>query len=114
MREEIYALAARLAGVREEEREWLEAFCAGAEAFWKGRLRGGAEGGEALVCAAALRAAADLADLREREGVASFSAGDLSVTLRDSAAGEALRRAAEGLMAPFAAPEGVWLRGVRS
>ncbi len=68
----------------------------------------------ALPCAAAFTAAADLA--AAEGGAASFSAGDISVSLggvQDRARrAESLRQAAEGLMEPFVRAAGLWAQGV--
>nr|WP_325182226.1 hypothetical protein [uncultured Oscillibacter sp.] len=115
MRERILELALAASGGGEAERALLEPLCAAAEAAWLGRLREGvtaADCGEALPCAAALTAAADLA---AAGGVASFSAGDISVNLGGGdRAGRAacLRQAAEGLMEPFVRAAGLWAQGV--
>lgn len=95
----------------------LEPLCAAAERAWLARLREGVAAedcGEALPCAAAFTAAADLT--AGEGGVTSFSAGDVSVKLDSSGdrAGrtESLRQAAERLMEPFVRAEGLWARGV--
>ena len=102
-------------GAGEDQRVLLESLCAAAWSAWVGRLREGVEPGdcgEALVCAAALTAASHLA--AGSGGVASFSAGDLSVRLRDTGAedGACLRRAAEALRAPYAQAADLWVKGV--
>ena len=116
MRERILALALAASGGGEAERTLLKPLCAAAEARWLGRLREGvtaADCGEALPCAAALTAAADMAAM---EGPASFSAGDISVRLggggdrAKTAAG--LRQAAQRLMEPFVRAEDLWAQGV--
>lgn len=110
-------LALAAAGGGGEDRTLLEPLCAAAEAAWLGRLREGVTAedcGEALPCAAAFTAAADLA--AGEGGAASFSAGDVSVKLDSGAdrAGraEGLRQAAERLMEPFVLAAGLWARGV--
>ena len=117
MSERILKLALELAGGGEADRALLEPLCAAAEESWLRRLREGVTAedcGEALPCAAAFTAAADLA--AGGDGVASFSAGDISVRLEDSGqrAGraESLRQTAERLMEPFVRAEGLWARGV--
>ena len=97
------------------ERTLLEPLCAAAEVFWRGRLREDAaleDCGDALLCAAAFTAAAGLA---AGGGVASFSAGDISVKLRDGGqrggTAECLLRAAERLMEPYVRAEGLWAAG---
>lgn len=118
MRERILELALAAAGGGEAEETLLEPLCAAAEAGWRNRLRRGvteADCGEALLCAAAFTAAADLA--AGEGGVASFSAGDVSVSLGSGGdrakRAESLRQAAERLMEPFVRAEGLWARGVK-
>lgn len=119
MRERILELALAASGGGEAARPLLEPLCAAAEARWRSRLKRGvteADCGEALLCAAAFTAAADLA-AGGGGGVASFSAGDVSVTLQGGGESlkraESLRQAAERLMDPFVQAEGLWARGVR-
>ena len=117
MRKRILELALAACGGGEAERTLLEPLCAAAERSWLGRLREGVrpgECGEALLCAAALSAAADLTV--GEGGGASFSAGDVSVRPESGAdrarRAESLRQAAERLMEPFVRAEGLWARGV--
>ena len=118
MRERILELALAAAGGGEAERVLLEPLCAAAELAWQGRLRRGVslgDCGEALACAAAFTAAADLA--AGEGGSVSFSAGDISVKApggqeRAAAAAE-LRRAAERLMWPYVRATDLWAKGVR-
>ena len=117
MRERILKLALELTGGGEGDRMLLAALCAVAEDAWLARLREGVAAedcGEALPCAAAFTAAADLA--AAEGGAASFSAGDISVSLggvQDRARrAESLRQAAEGLMEPFVRAAGLWAQGV--
>lgn len=117
MRERILELAMAACGGGEAERILLEPLCAAAESLWRGRLREDAapeDCGEALTCAAAFTAAADLA-AGGGGGIASFTAGDLSVKLQDGgqrrAAADCLRRAAAGLMAPYVRAEDLWAAG---
>ena len=118
MRERILELALAAAGGGEAERVLLEPLCAAAELAWQGRLRRGVslgDCGEALACAAAFTAAADLA--AGEGGSVSFSAGDISVKApggqeRAAAAAE-LRRAAERLMEPCVRATDLWAKGVR-
>ena len=118
MRERILELALAAAGGGEAERVLLEPLCAAAELAWHGRLRRGVslgDCGEALACAAAFTAAADLA--AGEGGSVSFSAGDISVKApggqeRAAAAAE-LRRAAERLMEPYVRATDLWAKGVR-
>ena len=117
MRGRILELALAAAGGGEAERTLLEPLCAAAEAAWTARLRTGVspgDCGDAFLCAAAFSAAADLA--AGGGGAASFSAGDISVSLggvQDRARrAESLRQAAEGLMEPFVRAAGLWAQGV--
>ena len=119
MRGRILELAMAAAGAGEAERALLEPLCAAAETAWVSRLREGVEPeecGEALVCAAAFTAAADLTAGTGGGGVASFSAGDVSVRIRDGdqphRAAESLRQAAQRLMEPYVRAAGLWARGV--
>ena len=118
MGETILALAKAITG--EEDTALLEPLCAAAERRWLGRLRPGVTAedcGEALPCAAAMTAAADLAAARGSGAVSGFTAGDVSVQTRGAAESrdqaQALRGTAEGLMAPFALPDDFCFRGVR-
>lgn len=117
MRERILELAAASAGAGETERVLLEPLCAAAEAMWLGRLREDVTAedcGEALICAAAFTAAADLA--AGGGGVASFSAGDVSVRVQGGGerlkAAESLRQSAERLMEPYVRTSDLWAMGV--
>lgn len=117
MSERILKLALELTGGGEGDRMLLAALCAAAERAWLARLREGVTAedcGEALPCAAAFTAAADLA--AGEGGVASFSAGDVSVNLGSGTdrarRAEGLRQAAERLMEPFVRAEGLWAQGV--
>ena len=116
MGERILKLALAAAGEGADQ-TLLEPLCAAAERAWLARLREGVTAedcGEALPCAAAFTAAADLA--AGEGGAASFSAGELSVNLGSGAdrarRAERLRQAAERLMEPFVRAEGLWVRGV--
>ena len=117
MREEILTLARIVSGAGETEEALLESLCQAARLRWEGRLRQGLtpeDCGRAFACAAAFTAAADLA--AAEGGAASFSAGDISVSLggvQDRARrAESLRQAAEGLMEPFVRAAGLWAQGV--
>ena len=117
MSERILELALAATGGGETDRTLLEPLCAAAEEAWRRRLREDVteeDCGEALPCAAAFTAAADLA--AAEGGAASFSAGDLSVSLgggQDRARrAEALRQTAERLMEPFVRAAGLWAQGV--
>lgn len=117
MREEILTLARIVSGAGEAEEALLESLCQAARLRWEGRLRQGLtpeDCGRAFACAAAFTAAADLA--AGGDGVASFSAGDISVRLEGggerAGRAESLRQAAERLMEPFVRAEGLWAQGV--
>ena len=97
----------------------LEALCQAAEAVWTARLRDGVSVEsceEAFCCAAAFTAAADYAVGQEADGVSGFSAGEVSVQMRNgngrTAVADALRQTAERLMAPYAEPEDFCFKGV--
>ena len=118
MGEKIAALAAEITGCGGED-SLLQALCAAAEAAWRGRLREGTAAEdckEALCCAAAFTAAADYLLSRGSGGIASFTAGEVSIQTRTGGDGAALagalRAAAERIMAPFGEPEGFGFRGV--
>ena len=116
MRTQILELALAAAGEGADE-TLLAPLCAAAEQAWLARLREGVapeDCGQALPCAAAFTAAAGLA--AGGGNAASFSAGDISVSLgsgQDRARrAESLRQAAEGLMEPFVRAAGLWAQGV--
>ncbi len=115
MHEEILTLAETLSGASEDETQTLALFCTAAEALWRRRLRGSVtpeECREAFLCAAALEAAAAMA--QSRSGAVRFTAGDVSVTETDGGqTAAALRREAERLMEPYAAGDGFAVLGVR-
>ena len=120
LQETVLTLARELSGAGEAEEALLELLCQAAEQRWNKRLRLGVTAedcGEAFPCAAAFTAAADLAAARGGDGVSGFTAGSVSVRIRSAAEScalaESLRRTAERLMAPFAAPEDFCFRGVR-
>lgn len=115
--ERVLRLAQAVSGAGESELAVLEALCSAALGRWMARLRDGVsprDCGEALACAAAYSAAADLA--AGRGGVSAFTAGEISVQLQKGGqagtAGE-LRRTAEVLMAPFVELGDLFLQGVR-
>ena len=119
MLEKIVSLARTLTGTGEDEEDLLESLCQAAETLWMGRLREDVISGdckEALCCAAAFTAAADLA-AGQGGGVTSFTAGEISVKgcggseAADRAA--ALRQTAERLMAHYAQAEDFAFKGVR-
>ena len=116
MREEILTLARIVSGAGEAEEALLESLCQAARLRWEGRLRQGLTPeacGRAFACAAAFTAAADLA--AGGGGAASFSAGDLSVSLEKGGdrvrRAEELRQGAARLMEPFVRAEGLWAQG---
>lgn len=120
MSERILELALAATGGGETDRTLLEPLCAAAEEAWRRRLREDVteeDCGEALLCAAAFTAAADLAAGRGGGAVAAFTAGDISVRGRGAAESASLsrdlRQTAEGLMAPYAAEADFCFRGVR-
>ncbi len=120
LQETVLTLARELSGAGEAEEALLELLCQAAEQRWNKRLRPGVTAedcGKAFPCAAAFTAAADLAAARGGDGVSGFTAGSVSVRIRSAAEScalaESLRRTAERLMAPFAAPEDFCFRGVR-
>lgn len=117
MKERILTLAMAAAGAGEAEQALLEPLCAAAEDYWRGRLREDTapeDCGEAFLCASALTAAAGLA--AGGGGIASFSAGDISVRLQDGGGraelAEGLLRAAERLMEPYVQTADLWVQGV--
>lgn len=119
MRTQILELALAAAGEGADE-TLLAPLCAAAEQAWLARLREGVAAedcGEALPCAAAFTAAADLAAGRSGGSVSAFTAGDISVKGRGAAEAAALaqglRRTAEELMAPYAEAEDFCFKGVR-
>lgn len=114
MQEEIFALAKTLANAGEKETEYLALLCQAAEKDWLRRLGHGVAPADCpFISAAALTAAAGLADSR-CGGAASFSVGDVSVTEKESGkSASALRRQAERLMSPYVEAEDFCFRGVR-
>lgn len=119
MRAQILELALAASGGAETERALLEPLCAAAELAWRKRLRKGVtlgECGEALACAAAFTAAANLA-AGGGGAAASFSAGDISVQAPDGGerarTAENLHLAAEQLMEPYVQAKNLWVKGVK-
>lgn len=113
LKERVISAARIVCGAGEEEMPVLEALCGASADRRLSRLRSGvapADCEEALICAAAFTAAADLA--AGQGGVTAFSAGALSVKAGTNT-GE-LRRAAERLMEPFVTPGDIFLQGVRT
>lgn len=120
MSEEILTLARTVSGAGEAEETLLDSLCRAARRRWEARLKPGLtpeDCGTAFSCAAAFSAAADLAASRAAGAVGAFTAGDISVKSRGAAETAALvqelRRAAEGLMAPYAGEESFCFQGVR-
>ena len=110
MEQTIQSLAQTVSGAGENDAALLEALCGAAIRRWKGRLREGLtaeECGTAFICAAAFTAAADLTAGGDG-GVASFTAGEVSLKGRTAAETAALagslRQTAEELMAPYTVP----------
>ena len=98
------------------EETLLQMLCKESLRRWTARLLPEADCREALICAAALSAAAALAVSRGADAAESFRAGDVSVTARGGAErmanAEALRAEAERLMAPYVAADDFFFRGV--
>lgn len=118
MGEEILSLARTLSGAGDAGLPALELLCAAAESFWISRLPEGVTAescGASFLCAAACTAAAGFI-AGQGGGVASFTAGDISVKGaaggERQAAAQGLERTAERLMAPFAGPGDLFLKGV--
>ena len=118
MTERILELARGMCGAEEED-ALLEALCHAAETAWRLRLKDGVTTeacGEAFLCAAALSAAADHLAGQCGGSVESFTAGEISIK-RQSGTGnhgsEAMRQAAERLMAPYVVQERFAFKGVR-
>lgn len=109
-------LAREISGAGEAEEALLELLCGAAEQAWTARLREGVaveDCGGAFACAAAMTAAAALAAGRSGKAVSGFTAGEVSVRVRDAGScGEDLRQAAERLMAPYAAADDFAFQGV--
>ena len=120
MDERILELARGISGAGESELGLLEALCRAAQQSWRMRLRAGVsetDCGEALCCAAAFTAAADLTAGRGGGAVSGFTAGAVSIQGRSASDGAALalalRQTAERLMAPYAEAANLSFRGVR-
>ena len=118
MTERIIALARQLGGLGQEENPALEALCRAAQSQLEGRLRQGItvqNCEESFILAAAWLALAGLA-VGESGGVERFTAG--SVTIQERGGGDAwqramaLRRQAEGILAPYLEDSGFVFRGV--
>ena len=114
MHEHILTLAAVLSGADENDWTLLEPICTALESAWLARLKDGVSPEtcqDAFDCAVAFSAAAVFS--AGNAGLDSFSAGDVSVKIRQDAQGQnALSAAAERLMAPYVLPDGLFLKGV--
>ena len=105
--EEIAAMAEMLCAAAAQEKPMLLRLCAAAEREAEARLRRGVCGEEledALRCACAFLAAAELESARGGEELSSLRAGSISVTTGAGARSERaerLRREAERLLAPY-------------
>jgi len=120
MQEKIVALAKQITGAGDEELSLLETLCKAAETYWTLRLRTDitpADCSEAFCCAAAFTAAANLHAGKSGDGVASFTAGEVSIKGKTS--GEraddtaALRQTAERLMTLYTMPAAFHFKGVQ-
>ena len=117
MEEEIFALAKALGQVDQEREEALRTLCSAACAQLQTLLKPGVTPGdcrELFQLAAAWTALADLSEGGQSAGLASFSAGDLSMQF--SGGGEqaaALRLRAREALRPYCADQGFAFRGVR-
>lgn len=113
MKEQVFALAGRIAGVDEDGQALLEQLCEASVAMWESRLAEGVSAescGSAFVCAAAFTAAADFCTARQSGGGVDFTAGEISVKTRaageTAALADSLRQTAERLMTPYGAASG--------
>jgi len=119
MSEKILELARTISGTGKEGEVLLQALCVSEEVYWTSRLREGITAelcSETFSCAAAFTAAANLL-LVNQDDISSFTAGELSVKLREGSAGTAkataLRQAAERMMIPYTEAEDFCFKGVR-
>ncbi len=117
---EALAAAKILTGAGSEEEAILQMLCAAWIQEWENRLREDVTADdcqEALICAAALCAAAGLIAGRSGDPVSGFTAGAVSVSRRSgaevSAAANVLTEQAERLMAPWTGTADFSFRGVR-
>ena len=104
----ILAQAKQLSGAEDAA---LEQLCRAAELQLTGKLRKGLspeDCGEAFILGAAMMAVSDYREL-QYGGVAAFSAGDISITQAKTRT-DTLRRAAEGLLAPYSEDSICFLR----
>ena len=118
MHETILSLAEAIVSPSDREQPLLENLCVCAEAQIAGRLSSGVtpeDCAAAFTCAAALLAAAGLLSCRGADGVAQFSAGEVSLQLSADAGGAAgaLQRQAEAMMAPYWQDDAFAFRGVK-
>ena len=119
MKEQVLALAGEMAGSGVSA-ALLEPLCEAAVERWKRRLPDGMEAedcGTAFLCAAAFTAAAEALASQSGGSVGDFTVGEISVGQGVEAGigyiAQALRKAAEELMAPYAASADFAFRGVR-
>lgn len=116
---EAFAAAKVLTGAGSDEEAFLQTLCAAWVQEWKNRLREDVTADdcqEALVCAAALCAAAGLTAGRSGDPVSGFTAGAVSVSCRGGTeaadAAGVLTGQAERLMAPWTTAADFSFRGV--
>lgn len=116
---EAFAAAKILTGAGSEEETFLQTLCTAWVQEWENRLREDVTADdcqEALVCAAALCAAAGLTAGRSGDPVAGFTAGAVSVSRKGgteaSNAVGVLTGQAERLMAPWTTAADFSVRGV--
>lgn len=104
MEEKILAVAKIVTGAPEEEWTYLESLCTAETEHLRSRMKEALceQTQDAFICAAGWLAAANYYCGKGGNGVASWSAGEVSVKEKDAAAwnavAENLRRAAEQLM----------------
>ena len=120
MHEMVLKLAESMTGESAEKNSLLEPLCDASEEMWSRRLRSGLmpeDCKSAFVCAAALSAAAGMTVSRGAEGIASFTAGDVSIqsaeASRSSASADTMYEQAARLMAPYVEQDDFAFYGVR-
>lgn len=117
MTQEIFSLAKSLGAVGPEQESALLALCEGAQSELAGELRAGVapeDCRERFLRAAAWLALADLRVGEASSGVESFTAGGLTIRQRSGEKdGEALRKRAWELMAPYLSNRGFCFQGVK-
>jgi len=113
--EDIVSTAAVFAGnIDAQQRSVLERLCAGADEAMLGRLRDNLtveDCYDSFVCACAWLALSQLGSAQDAAGVASFTAGSLSVQ-HAAGASNCLAMQAEVMMAPYLKDGGFHFRGV--